>query len=112
MFKNRTILLLVAAIVVIGAAATGIYFGVTTMQPGAPAVVEEDVAIQVPQAAAVEPAAVPVAGAISPAHRPNMSEAELKHTINEAADHHWDADAAALLHKLNDGYLRRVHLPW
>ncbi len=110
MFKNRTILLVVAAIVVVAAA--GIYFGVTTTQPAAPAVVEEDVAIQVPQEAVVAPAAAPVAGAISPAHRPNMSEAELKHTINEAADHHWDADAAVLLHKLNDGYLRRVHLPW
>lgn len=107
MFKNRTVLLVAAAIVVIAAAATGIYFGVTTTQSDAPAVVEEDVAVQVPQAAAA-----PVTGAISPAHRPNLSEAELKHAINEAADHHWDADAAALLHKLNDGYLRRVHLPW
>ena len=108
MFKNRTILLVVAAIIVVGAAASAIYFGTATTQPNAPAVVEEAAAPQAPQAAA----AVPVTGAISPAHRPNMSEAELKHAISEAADHHWDADAAALLHKLNDGYLRRVHLPW
>ncbi len=111
MFKNRTILLVVAAIVVVVAAA-GIYLGVTSTQPTAPAVVEQDVAVQIPQEAAVAPAAAPVVGVISPAHRPNMSEAELKHAISEAADHHWDAEAAALLHKLNDGYLRRVHLPW
>ena len=112
MFKNRTILLIAAAIVVLGAAATGIYFGVTSTQPAAPAVVEQDVAVQIPQAAAVAPAAAPVAQAVSPAHRPNLSEAELKRAISEAADHHWDATAVALLHKLNDGYLRRVHLPW
>ncbi len=109
MFKSRTPILIVAAIIVVAAVATAIYLRVTTTQAvaPAPAVVEEDVAVQAPAPAA------PVAGAPSVPYSAYVSEEALKRDIQDAAEQHWDTRGASLLDVLNGRYQRRVnHLPW
>lgn len=107
MSKVRNFPVLVLAIGVVALMALVLYFRAAPVQPAiempaAPAAVE---AVQAPD---VAPQA-----ASAGLHSWYISDQSLRHAVELAADHHWDARAKALLHILNGRYLhRRGGLPW
>ncbi len=105
MSRNAKIALSVAALLVVAGVGIGLFVR-SSMQAAAPAAVLTEPAVV--NAEMYEPAARAAAPAAAPGARSTfVSEEELKQSIEEAADHGWDAQAAELLRIFNKRHEHR-----